>query len=336
MVTISVCMIVKNEEAVLARCLTSLLGIADEIIIVDTGSTDKTKEIAANYTNHIYDFTWVHDFSAARNFAFSKATKDYIYSADADEVLEEIDRRKFLQLKQVLLPEIEIVEMIYVNPINCNMVYNFPKEPRPKLFKRLREFRWIDPIHETVALDPIVYQSDIEIQHLPQGLHSSRDFQALERELQFNGTLSNRLYSMYAKELFISGTKQDFLSAKPWFEARFLEETSTEEQRAEAGCVLAKLDALTENWEHLLSVCLTELITRSTIPAEICYLLGEYYERQEQWTQAVTWYKKAALETECFVCITYGGENALLQVIRLLQQQGKEEEATLYQSYLSV
>ena len=90
MVTISVCMIVKNEEAVLARCLDSIRGIADEIIIVDTGSTDKTKEIASNYTKHIYDFTWVNDFSVARNFAFSKATKDYIYSADADEVLEEI------------------------------------------------------------------------------------------------------------------------------------------------------------------------------------------------------------------------------------------------------
>ena len=96
MVTISVCMIVKNEEAVLARCLTSLQEIADEIIIVDTGSTDNTKEIAKSYTKHIYDFAWVDDFAVARNFAFSKATKEYIYSADADEVLEEIDRKKFL------------------------------------------------------------------------------------------------------------------------------------------------------------------------------------------------------------------------------------------------
>ena len=135
MVTISVCMIVKNEEAVLARCLDSLKGIADEIIIVDTGSTDKTKEIAAGYTDMLYDFTWVNDFSAARNFAFSKATMEYIYSADADEVLEEKDREKFLMLKQVLLPEIEIVEMIYVNPEDCNMVYNYTREPRPKLFK---------------------------------------------------------------------------------------------------------------------------------------------------------------------------------------------------------
>ena len=190
MASISVCMIVKNEEAVLARCLDSLQGIADEIVIVDTGSTDRTKEIAALYRSRIYDFTWIYDFAAARNFAFSKATCDYIYSADADEVLEEKDREKFLQLKQALLPEIEIVEMIYVNPEDCNMVYNYTREPRPKLFKRLREFRWIDPIHETVALDPLVYSSDIEIQHRPQNLHSGRDFDAFQRELNKNGRLS--------------------------------------------------------------------------------------------------------------------------------------------------
>ena len=74
MISISLCMIVKNEERVLERCLQSLQGLMDEIIIVDTGSTDRTKEIAKKYTDKIYDFTWIDDFSAARNFSFSKAT----------------------------------------------------------------------------------------------------------------------------------------------------------------------------------------------------------------------------------------------------------------------
>ena len=74
MITISLCMIVKNEEKVLARCLDSIADLMDEIIIVDTGSSDNTKEIAKKYTDKIYDFTWIDDFSAARNFAFSKAT----------------------------------------------------------------------------------------------------------------------------------------------------------------------------------------------------------------------------------------------------------------------
>ncbi|MBQ2578818.1 MAG: glycosyltransferase family 2 protein, partial [Lachnospiraceae bacterium] len=90
MVSISLCMIVKNEEMVLERCLESIHDLVDEIIIVDTGSTDDTKSIAAKYTRLIYDFSWVDDFSKARNFAFSKATGDYIYSCDADEVLDDV------------------------------------------------------------------------------------------------------------------------------------------------------------------------------------------------------------------------------------------------------
>ena len=95
MITVSLCMIVKNEERILQRCLDSLTGLMDEIIIVDTGSTDATREIAAKYTDQVYDFAWVNDFSAARNFAFSKASKEYIYSADADEVLDEQNREAF-------------------------------------------------------------------------------------------------------------------------------------------------------------------------------------------------------------------------------------------------
>ena len=61
MITISLCMIVKNEEKILARCLDSIADLVDEIIIVDTGSTDDTKKIAAGYTDRLYDFTWIGD-----------------------------------------------------------------------------------------------------------------------------------------------------------------------------------------------------------------------------------------------------------------------------------
>ncbi len=129
-------MIVKNEERILGRCLDSLNGLADEIIIVDTGSTDATKRIAAGYTDRIYDFAWTGDFSEARNFAFSKAKMEYIYSADADEELDEENRAAFLRMKEVLLPEIEIVQMYYVNQLANGTIYNYDKELRPKLFKR--------------------------------------------------------------------------------------------------------------------------------------------------------------------------------------------------------
>lgn len=82
---ISACYIVKNEEKVLSRSIASLKDQVDEIIVVDTGSTDNTKQVAAGFSAKIFDFRWCDDFSAARNFALSKVTGDFIVFLDADE-----------------------------------------------------------------------------------------------------------------------------------------------------------------------------------------------------------------------------------------------------------
>ena len=101
------------------------------------------------------DCPWTGNFSEARNFAFSRAGGDYIYSADADEVVDETNREKFRMLKQTLLPQVEIVQMYYGNQLAHGTVYNFNRELRPKLFKRLRTFEWIERVHETVRLLPV-------------------------------------------------------------------------------------------------------------------------------------------------------------------------------------
>src|SRR5690625_7736480 len=92
MVTISLCMIVKNEEDVLARCLESVHHLVDEINIVDTGSTDNTIAIAKRYTNRVFQFEWTGKFKDARNESFKHATKEYIFYLDADDVLIEEDQ----------------------------------------------------------------------------------------------------------------------------------------------------------------------------------------------------------------------------------------------------
>lgn len=82
---ISLAMIVRNEEAVLGRCLDSVLGLVDEIVVVDTGSTDRTVEIAEQYGASVHHFAWVDDFSAARNFSLEKTTHPWRLVLDADE-----------------------------------------------------------------------------------------------------------------------------------------------------------------------------------------------------------------------------------------------------------
>ncbi|WP_338115288.1 glycosyltransferase [Oceanirhabdus seepicola] len=84
-------MIVKNEEETLKKCLSSLNNLVDEIVVVDTGSIDKTKEIALKYTDKVFDFKWCNDFAKARNFSLSKASNEWVLVLDADEVIMNFD-----------------------------------------------------------------------------------------------------------------------------------------------------------------------------------------------------------------------------------------------------
>jgi len=83
--TLSLCMIVRNEEAYLTRCLESVRGLVDEVVIVDTGSSDRTPAIARAFGARLFQFAWQDDFSLARNFSVEQATGDWILSLDADE-----------------------------------------------------------------------------------------------------------------------------------------------------------------------------------------------------------------------------------------------------------
>lgn len=331
MVTVSLCMIVKNEERVLARCLDSVADLMDEIIIVDTGSTDRTREIASRYTDQIYDFTWVDDFAAARNFASSKATMEYIYTADADEVLDEENRKRFHDLKEVLLPEIEIVQMYYCNMGEHNTAYNFQKEYRPKLYRRQREFVWIDPIHETLRLEPVVFDSDIEIAHRPEGNHAGRDLEALHRVHEKGIRLSKKLHHMYAMELFIAGKDEDFLRAEDVFLETMGQTGRSMDEVKEAVCVLARCFRLKKDVSHFMTYALKDAVTQSC--AEICCELGIYYEELGEIPEAVTWYLNAAAETESILDIRTSQAIPAQGLVRCYREMGMEDEASRWNNH---
>lgn len=301
MVSISLCMIVKNEERVLARCLDSLAPVMDEIIIVDTGSTDATKEIALRYTIQVYDFKWTGSFADARNFASAKATKEYIYTADADEYLNQENQEKLLQLKSILLSEIEIVQMLYCTTGEYNTVYNFEKEYRPKLYRRLRQFMWIDPIHETLRTEPVVYDSQIEIIHCPESNHAGRDLQALLQSGLREERFSQKLHHMYAMELYRSGEDSDFTKAIPVFEKTLSEDGRSMDEVKEAMCVLARAYRIAGNLPKFFGFALKDAVTASC--AEICCELGAFYEENGDLQEAVLWYQNAATETESILDI---------------------------------
>lgn len=328
MITISVCMIVKDEEAVLGRCLESLKPIADEIIIVDTGSSDATKEIAFRYTDKVFDYKWQNDFAHARNFSFSKASMEYIYTADADEVIDFTNMESFLKLKRAMLSEIEIVQMKYTNQLHHGTTYNFETEYRPKLLKRLREFVWINPIHETINIEPIIYNSDVEIIHMPLKSHADRDFLHIQRLVTDGVKLSKKLFLMYAKELFIAGEDDDFLAAKEYFLYSLEQEARGADELKAAQCVLAKCARLTKDTNLLLKNSLKNFANNEA-SAEMCYELGEFFFEAEDYNEAAIWFYNAAFETECELNIHYAGDyplKRLAKVYEILQNLQLKEE----------
>ena len=330
MVTVSLCMIVKNEEDCLAVCLESLKGIVDEMIIVDTGSSDRTKEIASSFGARVFDFEWTGDFSDARNFSFSKATCDYIYCADADEELDDENRQRFAQLKESLEElDIDIVQMNYCNQLSSRSVYNFDRELRPKLYKRVRTFRWQDPIHEQVQIDPVIVNSDIDIIHRPKDSHATRDLEAFRRTVAQGRRLSKRLHSMYARELFMAGSDDDFLKAKDFFTASCLDTMRSLDEIKEASCVLAHIAVIEEDAHSLLKYSLKDAI--SEMSSEMCYELGEYYFKKNDLDEAIVWYYNAAYECKSIIDIKKSGSYPRFALAKCYRKLGNEEQALDYE-----
>lgn len=332
MVTISLCMIVKNEEKILERCLDSVADLVDEIVIADTGSTDATREIARRYTEKVYDFPWTDDFSAARNFVFSRATQEYIYSADADEILSPENRERFRLLKETLLPEVEIVQMKYANQLQFNTVYNYDEEYRPKLFKRKRDFVWEAPIHETVRLEPVIYDSDIVITHLPGESHAKRDLANFQKHWRQGYRLPKRLLGMYARELLIAGDQEDFAQAAPVFLEAAADNERDGEEMAQSCCVAARAARLAGDTVSFFKY--TSKVIAEEACSEICCEMGHFYEGLSDWEEAAIWYYNAVYETRPILALQSGGKESLEGLIRCYEALGCPEQADIYREEL--
>jgi glycosyltransferase involved in cell wall biosynthesis len=164
---LSLSMIVKNEENYLRECLESIKDIADEIIIVDTGSTDKTLEIAEEYNSEVYHFNWINDFSAARNYALSKSTGDWILYLDADE-----------RLSQESLSELRrLIDGSKKTGIKCLVNSKDSRNKNSQMMKYIRLFKndsnikFCGKAHEQIEESLLRYNyniidSNIEIIHL--------------------------------------------------------------------------------------------------------------------------------------------------------------------------
>ena len=152
MLPISVCIITKNEEKHIENCLKPLRAYDWEIIVVDTGSTDCTKEIAGKYADKILDFTWCDDFSAARNYSIRQASNDMILVVDSDEYLTEIDLEAIMRLTAQNPTSIGLISR--KNHYQMNGTDSVYTDLVERLFSR-KYYHYEGIIHEQVRLtDP--------------------------------------------------------------------------------------------------------------------------------------------------------------------------------------
>ena len=164
MATISLCMIVKDEEAVLERCLTSVFPAVYEIIIADTGSQDHTREIAAKYAHKLLEIPWENNFAAARNASFSKATGEYLMWLDADDVILPEDLTKLLQLKEKLNGTQDVIMLPY------HTAFDEAGRPvftcyRERILRRSLPHYWEGRVHEVIVHAGRLLYADAAVTH---------------------------------------------------------------------------------------------------------------------------------------------------------------------------
>ncbi|MEK3901832.1 MULTISPECIES: glycosyltransferase family 2 protein [unclassified Paenibacillus] len=288
MPTISLCMIVRNEEKSLGRCLASVADIVDEIVIVDTGSTDRTKEIAASFGARIYDFEWTYNFAAARNYSFSLGTSEYLLWLDADDVIEEADRVRFKALKTSLSSEYHSVAMSYI------LLTDSDGKPlgilrRNRLLRRDCHFQWTGAVHEYIEVTPPTLESDVCITHKKDKEYTERNLDIYRKMKSAGEEFSPRDQLYFANELFDHGYYHEALENYKIFLA---DGKGTPQEHIQAYTRMAdSYGALGEKADQLLS--LSHTFDYDIPQAENCCKMGYYFMDLEQYEQAIYWFELA-------------------------------------------
>ena len=355
---LSVCMIVKNEEKNIGVCIESLLGVANEFVIVDTGSIDLTKTIIESYRDRVeiqlVDFKWCDDFAAARNFGLPLARYEWVLQFDADERISRRDHdilRKAISLKE--WDSYRMIKRSYVNdpglgwfiPRSSDDVYSesqgwlgWTAEPNDLLFRNHEKLRYRSCIHETItqSLADLKYRAcwlnEVPIHHFGRFDMSSKEDKYLElvkkrcRE-EDDAEAYNTLGAHYdwkkrsveAVEAFLESLKR-----KPDYE------------RPLYGLVISyyKLQKRKELYETA-----SKLVSMSPTNYDLAwaYLVDEEFRRGNL-REAIDWAQKAVDANSSFFHVRYAlscvlsaaAKNELSQVLRILPQHSLAQKKFVY------
>lgn len=284
MISFSLCMVTKNQEKLLESCLLSIHDLFDEIIIVDIGSTDQTKNVARKFTNNIYDFISTDDKSIERTFTFQLATKDYIFWLDANDFIKEEDKAKIKSLKETLDSFVDSVSVICNEKLDQddNVICS---QRQNRLIKRSSHHKWEGLCHNELNVDGRVLHSDICIYKKGKDVKTEEYLQIYKKHLERGEVFGPIDTFYYAKELYDNNQYEE---AAHHFKHILETENMDIEYKLYACGMLSDYYLSRSNMDKTLKYILKSF--EYDIPrAEFCCRLGSYFLITDELDKAIFW-----------------------------------------------
>lgn len=307
MLPISVCIIAKNEENYIGECLSRLSCYDWEIVVVDTGSTDRTVEIARTYTPNVYHFDWVNDFSAARNYSVSKAGNDYILAVDCDEYLEDdgMAYETICNLPGLISPQ----QAGMLNRLSPSAEFSASTKSTSIVHERIarffnRKFTYYEgAIHEQLVSKngnvPEFIPVPLSFYHIGyqspdlKRAKALRNISLLEAELQSNGNDPYLLFQLGQSYFGLS----EYANALPYFEHALSMEVNEQEEYVQT---------LVESYGYCLinlkqydkALGLEGVYSTFSRRADFVFLMGLIYMNNAMFANAIQEFQKATAITD--------------------------------------
>lgn len=281
-------LIVRDEEHNLPRCLESIQGAVDEIVVVDTGSHDATRDVARRHTDQVYEFTWVDDFSAARQFAFDQASGDWVGWVDADDVV-----RGGEHIRRLVAEAPDDLGAIYWPYQVAWDAYGHPtcQYWRERLVRNDGSYRWQGRVHEVLTTRlawGTLHSDEVVVEHHPPdgGLdHNRRNLEILEAEYAANpDNPSARLLFYLAREYADCGQRGRALETY----AEHLARCNWEDERYQALLHVAAIHLEMDESEQAIDTLLQALKVCPHWPDAYFALARVYYYRRD-WHKVIHW-----------------------------------------------
>jgi len=296
-ITLSLVMIARNEESVIGQCLDSIKDVVDEMIIIDTGSTDKTREIALKYGAKVVDFVWCDDFSAARNESIKHATSDFLLMLDADET---ITGESLANLRKIV-DRNDKTKVYNVSIENLSDGGDTVKHFNFRLFPNLPQIKFVNPIHEaltfdgsnctTASADGVVITHYGYLQkHKTRKKTNERNLRILLKALEDPAVRRDHFHYYVAQQYLLEG---DYVKSEEHYKKalKLLNDNQCIETAIFTPLVyvgLARIYALTKNIQGM-----DDLSLISTCTPDLYIELGLFYAEQKKYPKSLDMYEKS-------------------------------------------